>query len=174
MRKKIAVIGLVLLVAGVAIFFAGGSLGIRGLINDETMSAKGSGEFMSPVFNVSSGELVLITSNPASSIYLIPSADASIVNSSNVGNYKVAGGTYANNSGVTTIEYTSISSGTYNIVSFTSSSPKVTLTKEPVNSLLVALLPTIIGGIMAFAGFIVLIIGLVLRRKEPPMPDLNY
>ena len=70
----------------------------------------------------------MLTSNNSKTA-LIPSSDASVVTSSNVDKYEV-NGTTTTTSGVTTIEYTSITPGTYVIVTFGSYQAKVTIIKK--------------------------------------------
>ncbi len=173
MRKNIVIIGLILLIVGVALFYAGGDLGISGIATSPTFTEKGTSKWESSSINVLSGQLLVLTSNNSKTA-LIPSSDASVVTSSNVDKYEVNGST-TTTSGVTTIEYTSITPGTYVIVTFGTYQAKVTMIKKSIDSLLVSLLPVLLGGVLGFVGFIVLIVGLVLKKKQlPPNPDMTY
>ncbi len=174
MRKNIVIIGLILLVIGVALFFGGGDLGLHGLVKSETMTAVSTNEYQSSSFSVTAGSIVIITSHPASSLYIVHTSDASGVNSSNIAHYEVSGGTSNNTSGVTTLEFTSLTAGSYTVVSFSDQKTSVTLTNEVVSSLILSLIPTLLGLLLGFIGFIVLIVGLVLKRKNPPLPDASY
>lgn len=173
MRKNIVIIGLILLIIGVALFYAGGDLGISGISTSPTFTEKGTSQWDSSTIQVSSGQLIVLTSND-SKTFLIPSNDVNLVTSSNVNNYEI-NGTATTTSGITTIEYTSITPGTYVVVTFGSHQAKVTMIKKSIDSLLVSLLPILLGGILGFVGFIVLIVGLVLKKKQlPPNPDMTY
>ncbi len=173
MRKNIVIIGLVLLIVGVALFYAGGDLGISGITTSPTFTEKGTSQWDSSSIQVSSGQLIVLTSND-SKTYLVPGSDASSVTSSNVGSYEV-NGTVSTTSGVTTIEYTSISPGTYVIITFGTHQAKVSMIKKSIDSLLVSLLPVLLGGVLGFVGFIVLIVGLVMKKKQlPPNPEMTY
>ena len=173
MRKNIVIIGLVLLIAGVAIFYAGGDLGIRGISVPQTFTEKGANQWDSSSIQISTGQLIVLTTNN-SKTFLVPASDASVVTSNNITHYQI-NGTATTTSGVTTIEYTSLSPGAYVIVTFGAHSSKVSMIKETINTLLIKLLPILLGGVLGFVGFIVLIIGLVLRKKQLPQdPGITY
>ena len=173
MRKKIVIIGLVLLIVGIALFYGGGVLGVKGLSASPTFKELKTGEWNSTAVVVSSGELLVLTSS-TNQTYLVHSSDIGVVSKSNVKNYEI-NGTETTTGGVTTLEFTSITPGNYNIVAFGSKAPSVTLIKNSINSLLLELLPLIIGGVLGFVGFIVLIVGLVLRKKQlPPNQEMTY
>lgn len=176
MRKKIVMIGLIIFVVGVVLFFGGGDLGLHGLVKTETMTESSTGVYQSPSFTVLSGNLTIVTSEPGTTLYIIHSSDSYLVNASNVKQYAITGGTTSNTSGVSTLAFTSMSAGTYTIVSVSTSNAiaKITLTNEADSSLIFSLLPTILGIMLGFVGFVMLIIGLILKNKTPPLPDAAY
>jgi hypothetical protein len=176
MRKKMALAGLILLIIGVVLFFGGGDLGLHGIVKTETMTQTSSGIYQSTSFTVVTGNVTIVTSDPASGIYIVHTSDAHLVDASNIAQYALMHGIISNTSGVGTLTFTSMMGGTYTIISITNSStsPHITLTNESEGSLLFSLLPTILGMLFGFVGLIVLIVGLILKTKRPALPDAAY
>ena len=174
MRKGVLVVGIVLLVVGVAM--VGGSLfetdhALSGLLNPsrgmgDTMNSNRNGEFYSTVLNATPGNYIMVTSGAPH--YLIPSDDLSVVNSSNVGAYAVSA---YQTSGNNTL-YTSLN-GSYYVVVFGPAPPIVGYDViASITGLVWSVAVLGLGVIFAIAGLIVAVIGAILKPKRLPRVPL--
>lgn len=164
MRKKILIIGVVLLVIGVAI--GGTSLyetskEVKNV--SKTMYTGQNGDYYSAILTPSSTGYISVVSS--SETYLIPSQDLAVVDSSNVMDYAIA-------PTITTASATIYSdlNGSYYVVAFGSTTPTVTYTVLELNLGLIGIIAIsmIIGFILAIAGIIITIIGAILKPKNLP------
>lgn len=168
MRKKIAIAGAIVLIVGIAIFgvslqqtFANTTVGTQ-------MSQHSNGEWASNEINISSGNKLTLITN-ASDFGVIPAKDLSSLTSGNLNSYELTPtGNTSTSSG--SVYVYSPNSGSYYIVAFAGSSPSVTYTTASSLGAVAAYgIFLIVGVILGFAGFIVLIVGLVLKRKDNPL-----
>ncbi|MGC8562908.1 MAG: hypothetical protein ACP5UZ_05395 [Thermoplasmata archaeon] len=169
MRRNILIIGLILLVVGIAM--AGisaveashsASSSISGA--STTMYPGPNGEYHSQLLNVSSGEEVIVVANQHA--YVIPSEDLTTVTNANVAGYAIVSSTSAGN----TSTYSNIP-GSYYIVTFGTSTPSVdyAVVSGGLGNLIVTGLLVLIGVFLAIAGIIVTVIGAVLKPKNKPI-----
>ncbi len=172
MRKKIATIGVVILILGIGLGI-GGFMAIEEMPTHTSIFLVKSGEYKTSQIIYSKGD-VLIIANPSNVSGLICSSNFTQVNSSNLHNYaisptkEISGG----------LEYKNIKTGLYVFVDFTSKSPAnqgYTLASPAEYS-------TALFGEYAFtssfflvvAGIVVIILGLILKPKNKmPGPKLK-
>ena len=169
MRKKILIIGLILLVVGIVM--AGASAveaahSASGSISGAStaMFPDSNGGYHSQALNVSSGEEVIVVANQQA--YLIPSEDLGTATQETVTGYAVAPSSSAGN----TSTYSNIP-GSYYIVTFGSSPPSVdyAVVSGGLGHLILIGLLVLVGVFLAIAGIIIAIIGAVLKPKNKPM-----
>jgi len=162
MKTRTFVIGLVILVIGVALFI-GGAFGVLGSITiSTTFSQPHSGEYVSPeiVLNVSSD---LAVSSPAAVGGVIHAQDLSFVNSTNIDRYTVA----RNSTGVGTDIYKSLS-GDFYYVAFSSTQPDTKIVATPLGSSVIGYgLLVLLGIVCGIAGVVVTIVGAVQKKPQP-------
>ncbi|MCL4447471.1 MAG: hypothetical protein M1556_05995 [Candidatus Thermoplasmatota archaeon] len=169
MRKNLLIIGIVLLVVGVAMagistveaaHSVSSSIGGAG----NTMYPGTNGDYYSNNLNVSTGDEVLVVSNIHA--YLIPSSDISTVNSGNVGSYAISPSTSAGN----TSTYTGLL-GSFYVVTFGTSSPSVSyaVVSGGLGHLIITGLLVLGGAFLAIAGIVIAIIGALLKPKNRPV-----
>jgi hypothetical protein len=165
MRKKIALIGLVIFLVGIVL--AGVSLaGTYSLTHTSgTVNAVTSGEWDSGEINVTSGGLLTVTTSVSSNYGLVKAADISSVSATTLGSYALSSNTSTSAASHQILTYQDLN-GSYYFVVFSSFSPSILIayitdfSQEVVYALM--LLP---GGAMAVIGFIVGIVGVILKRK---------
>lgn len=164
MRKKIAIIGVVLLIVGVALYVGATEGLMTTTIVNTKMVQTSTGEWTSLELNTSSGsQLSLVTEN--SSYALVPSNDMSKINSGNVQNYAVSPKSELSTS-LGLVSTFSPSAGSYYVVVFSKTTPSVkyTLLKSLADAAVYGLL-VLAGMVLSIVGVIVLIVGLILRNK---------
>jgi hypothetical protein len=166
MRKNLLSVGAIILAIGITM--VGTSLfETDHMLSDLLNSAKGgdamyagqNGDYYSTILNVRAGDYVDIVSDVPH--YLVPSGRLTIINSTNVETYGIAPSLVSGNRSL----YVDLN-GTYYVVVFWSSSPVVgyALIKSPGGFISeVALLG--FGGVLAFVGLVVTIIGAALKPK---------
>ncbi len=169
MRKKIVIIGVVILIIGIALFAAGSYEGTH-LLHRSVSEIK-SGEYKTDNITLKSGYIMAVTSPP--SVYgLIPINDIKIVNSTNINKYSLKPIV----SSSTAVEYlaNSTTAGDYTFVMFTSAVAS-TFTYEygSFSTIEVIGVLALFGIIIGVIGFIVLIAGLILKPKQKE-PDINF
>jgi hypothetical protein len=172
MRTKIAIIGLVLMVVGIALFFGGGELALGHTSAPQTLTLAKGGEWASSDINVSAGSLVIVTSSTPN-VYLVSSSNLGKLNDTNVGQYAI-NSTKTTAAGETTIDFSNLTAGQYLTISTSAARPNISVVNEGLNSLITALLPFILGVVLGFVGFIILIVGLLLKKKLPKDPEQVY
>jgi uncharacterized membrane protein len=150
MNTKIVIAGIVVLVVGVVLIAAGAAGVLARTTIFNSFSQPSSGEFVSPEIILNTSSVVDVRS-PATSGGLIPAADLANVTSSNLGSYAIN----HNSTTANTDTYTDLK-GSYYYVAFSSTTP---------NTIVVAV-PRAAGtaryGLVALAGIILLIAGIVL------------
>ncbi len=160
MRKKIAIIGIILLVIGVAML-AVGVYGASGSITTiSTFNQPNTGEYVSTQFAADSSE-TLVVSSPSSIGGLVPAQDVNTVSSTNINSYAAS---YNATAGGTEVYYGL--SGTYCYVAFSSTSPNSTIII--LNTAVATEYGVLAIGGIAFAiiGIIIAIVGAVLKVKK--------
>lgn len=165
MRKKIVIIGLVLLIAGIVIIGASTAAVLSKTSAGGKLVQNSADEWVSPTINVSSGYQIIVTSH-ASDFAVVPSRDISIVNTTNLNEYSVHSFKQTNASSITVTQYKP-ASGDYYLVVFSSLSPNVkyTVVKSISQDAVFGLLE-LVGIGLSVAGFVVLIIGLVKKKNS--------
>jgi hypothetical protein len=173
MRKRTVIVGLIILVIGIA-FVAGGVAALKGTIRPiSTFTQTHTGEYVSSEVVLNSTAVVVV--RPSSSTGgLVPAQALSDVNSTSLATYALpasstaaAGATYAG------------LQGDYYYVIFTSSQPATTIviTGDVFKTADFGVL-AVLGGILFLAGLIVTIIGAVRKsdkpKQQPGMSDADY
>ena len=166
MRKKIAIIGVVLLIVGVA-FFAIATEGILSTTTASTqMLQQNTGEWASSEINISSGyQLTMITNN--TSFGVVPASDLSSVTNSNLQSLGISPKSETNQTSLGVVSTFSPAAGSYYIIVFDKTMPSVTYTTATsLGSIVLYGILELVGIIVGIAGFIVLIVGLILKKKN--------
>lgn len=163
MNKRTVIIGLVILVIGIALF-AGGALGALGSISiNRTFTQPQSGEYVSSeiVLNTTSD---IVVSHPASVGGIVRAGDLSLVTSGNIITYSIP----YNSSSAGSDVYRSLSGDFYYVV-FSPSQPGTTIVATPVRSGATGYGVLVLLGIVFFiAGIVVAVVG-VRQRGPPPL-----
>ncbi len=160
MRTRRVVIGVVVLVVGLALL----AVGVIGALNTLTISKSftepHSGEYVSAEIVLNTTSALVITS-PSANGGLIHAQDLGLVNSTNIGTYAIPINASASGSDT----YTRLT-GDYFYVSFAPSPPSTTIVATPLNSGIVRYgVLVLLGFLCIVAGIIVVIIGVV--QKSP-------
>jgi len=161
MNTRIVVVGLVIVVIGIALFAIGaigalGSLSIR-----TTFNQPHAGEYVSGEILLNATSDVVVTS-PAAVGGLVHAQDLGLVNSTNIGGYVLP---YT--AGASGDTYKSLV-GDYYYVAFASSPPGSTIVATPLNSSVVRYGLAVLSGIvLLIVGAAVAVVG-ALRKKRPP------
>ncbi|WP_010917599.1 hypothetical protein [Thermoplasma volcanium] len=162
MRKKIVLIGVVVLVIGIVIFAGGDAAILHYTVTDTAVKELATGQY---------GREITLTS---SSLFTVSSTFPNwiVVTSSNYS--KVTSGNYATYA-ISPIENTHVSSlyvkgydlgtGSYYLLAFNSSQPPVTYSYLPLSVSYLSLL-SVFGIVLLIIGIIIAIIGVILKRKE--------
>ncbi|MDA4123283.1 MAG: hypothetical protein OK456_08910 [Thaumarchaeota archaeon] len=174
MRKRTVIIGLILLVIGIA-FVAGGVAGLRGTTSAiSTFTQPKTGEYVSSEVVLNSTSTLVVRS-PSSTGGLVPAQSLSEVNQTSLATYALA----ANSTRGGSASYVGLKGGDYYYVIFTSSQPTTTIIvtgdlARTIGSGILAL----IGGVLFLAGLIVTIIGAIRKSDKPKQPpgvtDADY
>lgn len=163
MRKKLLVVGLVMLVVGVGVFFistyeAGGLTHVS-----TTMNATSSGEWVSAPLNSTSTSSIVVVVTSGGTYGVIPVSDLASVGPTNLSTYALAA------SASVSASHTSVyngHSGEYYLVVFSSSQPTVRYTViGSLSQVAIFGVMVLAGGAIAFIGFILAIVGAVLKPK---------
>src|SRR5271155_2898907 len=173
MRTRTVIIGLIILVIGIA-FVAGGVAGLRGTTNTiSTFAQTQTGEYVSSEVVLNSTAVVVI--RPSSSTGgLVPARALSDVNSTSLATYALAARSTAGGSAT----YIGVQ-GEYYYVIFASSQPttKIVITGDVVKTAESGIL-VLLGGVLFLVGLIVTIIGAVRKGDKPKqtagMTDADY
>lgn len=173
MRKRTVIMGLIILVIGIA-FVAGGVVGLKGTTSTiSTFTQPQTGEFVSSEVVLNSTAVVVV--RPSSSTgALVPAQALSDVNSTSLATYALP----ANSTVGGSATYVGVQ-GDYYYVIFTSSQPatKIVITGDVVKTAESGIL-VLLGGVLFLAGLIVTIIGAVRKSNKPKQPpgmtDADY
>ncbi len=167
MRKKIAVIGLVILIVGIAMA-AGGYYETSTVALHTTVKTDPYNKTISMTDNitVSSGYEVIIISNYTHEGLIKASDLKNADNITNLEHYEIKPTTHTSDDRV----YTDLPAGTYVFIASSTSTPSISYEYASLTTIEIGGSLLVIGAIAAFVGFIVLIVGLVLKKKEPKNP----
>lgn len=173
MRKKTVVIGLIILVVGIACV-AGGIAGVRGTTSTiSTFFQHPTGEYISSEVVLNSTAVVVV--RPASSTGgLVPAEQLSAVNSTNLATYALPVSSTAAGSAT----YVGVQ-GDYYYVIFTPSQPstRIVITGDVARTAVSGIL-VLLGGILFLAGLIVALVGAIRKsdkpKQQPGMTDADY
>ena len=170
MRKKIALIGLVVLIIGIAIVAGGYYETISVLSHDEHTAVRSDPsnktEYTTNNMTISSGYELIVTANYTHE-GLIKASDLSKVNNNTTLAHYAINSTAPVSGGMI---YTGLAAGTYVFVAFNSSTPTIGYVYAPSTTIELGGSLIAVGAIAAFTGFIMLIVGLILKKKEPKNP----
>jgi hypothetical protein len=173
MRTRTVIIGLIILVIGIA-FVAGGVVGLKGTTSTiSTFTQPQTGEYVSSEVVLNSTAVVVV--RPSSSTGgLVPAQALSDVNSTNLATYALPATSTAGGSAT----YTGVQ-GDYYYVIFTSSQPATKIvTAGDVFKTVESGVLVLLGGILFLAGLIVTIIGAIRKSSKPKQPpgmtDADY
>lgn len=173
MRKRAVIIGLIILVIGIA-FVAGGVAGLKGTTSTiSTFTQPQTGEYTSSEVVLNSTAVVVV--RPSSSTGgLVPAQTLSDVNSTSLATYALPASSTVGGSAT----YVGVQ-GDYYYVIFTSSQPatKIVITEDVAKTAESGIL-VVLGGILFLAGLIVTIIGAIRKSNKPKQPpgvtDADY
>lgn len=177
MKRKIALLGVAILVAGMVL-----ALSISHLVNSQeyevsaTFTKNSAGIFVSQSINMANSTGILYVNNTSNSVYLVPASSVDIVNSSSINSYavlpsqdgNVTSSGFAYSLGQPGKLYSNLS-GAYNIVVFSNSTPSIAYDSatEASSTLLLLYSPLTIGGeAMWIAGTFVTAVGFILPWKN--------
>jgi len=160
MKTRTVVIGLVILVVGIALVVVGAVGALGSLTINTTFTQPHPGEYVSAeiVLNTTSG---LVVSSPAAVSGIVRAQDLGSVNSTNLNRYAVPYNSTAAGSDV----YKSIS-GNYYYVAFSSGQPDTRILATTLKSGIVAFGSlALIGIVLVLAGIVVAVVGAL--QKSP-------
>jgi hypothetical protein len=173
LRKRTLIIGLIILIIGIA-FVAAGIVGLRGTTSTiSTFTQPQSGEYVSSEVKLNSSSAVVVR-DASTSGGLIRAESLNDVNSTNLSTYALPVSSTAGGSST----YVGVK-GDYYYVIFTSSQPTTMIViagnfiRTAESGILVLL-----GGVLFLAGLIVTIIGAIRRsnkpKQQPGVTDADY
>jgi hypothetical protein len=166
MRKRTVIIGLIILVIGIALV-AGGIVGVKGTTSTiSTFTQPRTGEYVSSEVVLNSTAVVVVS--PSSSTGgLVPAQALNGVNSTSLATYALPVSSTAGGSAT----YVGVH-GDYYYVIFTSSQPatKIVITGDLAKTVESGIL-VLLGGILFLAGLIVTIIGAIRKGDKPKQPS---
>ena len=173
MRKRTVIIGLIILVIGIA-FVAGGVVGLKGTTSTiSTFTQPQTGEYVSSEVVLNSTAAVVV--RPSSSTGgLVPAQALGDVNSTSLSAYALPASSTAAGSAT----YVRVQ-GDYYYVIFTSSQPatKIVIAGDIAKTAESGIL-VLLGGILFLVGLIVIIIGAIRKGNKPKQPpgvtDADY
>lgn len=168
MRKRLVIIGIILIMIGFAFTVAGS----YGIIKNVTLSTEvvqhASGEYISSkmIMNESSTLLVMGTTTNSG---LIKASDLSIVNESNLHSYEIQYNSKQGN----TLLYEKLT-GEYYFVAFTSTAPNLQYAygTGSLGQFLLSSMLTVLGPFILIAGIVVSVVGAIIKPKKDPFDDL--
>ena len=159
MRKKMLIIGIIMLLIGVVIYGVAAYSTANQLTTSNSWLEYKNGEYISEPLN-SSGGYLLTYSYSGSHAGVIVSNNLTKVNISNIGSFSLATLTNVNSE-----KAYNLNTGSYYIVIFSNSAPSITYTFVKLSTVLVTGIFTLVGITLAIAGIIVTILGAVLKPK---------
>lgn len=173
MRTRTVIIGLILLVLGIA-FVAGGVASLRGSVSTiSTFTQTQTGEYVSSEVVLNSTSVVVVRL-PSSTGGLVPAQVLSDVNSSSLAKYELS----VSSSAAGSSTYTGVK-GDYYYVDFTQSPPTASIVVAgDVAKTAEAGILVLLGGLLFLIGLIVSIIGAIRKGNNPKKPagmtDADY
>ncbi|MEM3237669.1 MAG: hypothetical protein QW258_02480 [Thermoplasmata archaeon] len=160
MRKKMLIIGIVILIVGIVMFSASAYSTGHDTSRSNTWVEYKNGEYISSPLNFS-GQNILTYSYTGSGIAVVTDSVLPTVNSTNLPQVSISPTTSVGSEKVY-----DLGTGTYYIVSFSNSSPALSYTYLKVSNVLITGVLTVIGLILFIAGVIITIIGAVMKKKR--------
>lgn len=160
MKKRTVMIGVIILVVGIALFIGGAFGALSSITISTTFSQPQPGEFVSAeiVLNTTSN---LVVSSPASSGGIIQAQELNSVNSTNINTYAVSYSASAAGSDV----YKALS-GDYYYVAFASAQPNTKIVATTNGSLTLAFaLLVLLGIVLAIAGIVIAVVGAIQKGR---------
>lgn len=165
MRKKIALTGLVLFVIGILLIAAFFLTGFALPQTSRTVNQVSSGEWESGLIEASPNVTLAVVTGTSSNYGLIPASDLISVNSTNLASYAVKPVSSTDVDSHLALAYRDLN-GPYYFVEYSSSAPTISVTFVSNSDFSAGHgLLILAGGVLAFIGFIVGIVGAVLRKK---------
>ena len=161
MRTRTLVIGVIILVIGVALLGVGALGALKSLTVNRSFTEPHPGEFVSAEIALNSSS-TLVVASPASVGGIVHAADLAMVNSTNIASLAVK----ANGAGGST--YTGLV-GDYYYVAFASTQPSTTIVATPAGSGIVAFGGlALLGLLLILVGIVVAIVGAIQKPKTRP------
>lgn len=169
MRKKIVLIGLVLLIIGVVIL--GISLYETAALSDENSALVqvSTGEWRSNLISMNSTGILEVTTSVSSDFGLVPASEINVITASNLASHVVNYDTPSTAGSLNAFTYDQIS-GNYYFVIFSSSTPSFSYTYLPAEAILFGEF-LVVGSGIAFVGLIMAIVGAILKKKVQPVEE---
>lgn len=162
MNKKIALVGVVILVIGIALL-AVGTLELQANTHhSNTYTLYSSGKYVSDEINVTSNATLTITNAPAT-MGLVTAANMPSVTNSTLSTVEIQ--PLATALGAHAYQ---IPKGNYYVVYFGNAAPSNQYTYLYTSAVTTYGIPTSVGLFVAIAGGIVAIVGVVLKKKQQP------
>jgi uncharacterized membrane protein len=162
LKKRTVVIGLVVLVVGVALFF-GGAIGALGSISiNNTFTQPHAGEYVSAEIALNTTSALAVAS-PAATGGVIHAQDLDLVNSTNLGSYAIP----YNSSAAGTDIYKALV-GEFYYVAFSTTQPDTTIVATPAKGSVASYGVLVLAGIvLVIAGIVVAVIGAFQKSRQP-------
>lgn len=160
MRKKMLIIGIVILIVGIVMFGASAYTTGNNANRSNTWNGYKSGEYISSPLNFS-GQNVITYTYKGSGIGIVTASVLPTVNSTNLAQLSISPTTSVGSEKVY-----DLGTGTYYIVSFSNSTPTLSYTYLKVSNILITGVLTLIGLILLIVGVIIAIIGAVMKKKR--------
>ncbi|MGP6206708.1 hypothetical protein ACNF42_01545 [Cuniculiplasma sp. SKW3] len=174
MRKNIVIVGIVLLIIGVGLFFGGAQIlapHVKISTTQSTEVSLGNNLWRTNAITVNGTNYLIEDKSSSSSVYLVSASSLSSLNQSNLKTLGIAPSTHTSVSSKILYTFTVSSPGNYYIVSNSTSQPSNSVSVLNPDSIVGDAIILLAGGALGFIGFIILIIGLVLKKKLPPNPE---
>lgn len=165
MRKKIALIGVAVLVIGAVLFVVGLAELNANVATGTTMKQTATGEWTSTEFNLTSGNVLTVITNNTS-FAVVSASHLSSVNATNYGHYSLNNNGQINRSVGYVSSYTD-DNGHYYLVIFSQHQPSVAYAVDTSQSAAVTYgLFEAVGVILIIAGVIVAAVGALLKNRK--------
>jgi hypothetical protein len=163
MRRKIVKIGVIILIAGVAMLAIGGIAISETTIISSHYSQPSNGEYVSYEINVSgSGSIIVFGNGTIGTLGLVTPGNLHLVNASNVASYVITPSVALGG-----LQIYNLNHGNYYFVVFTDSTPEYVYTYFP-GAMFDELAGLMAGGFAIFLGGVaVTIIGVFMRSDRP-------
>jgi len=162
LRARTVIVGAIILVIGVGLIGAGALEALRSVTISTTFTQPHPGEYVSSeiVLNTTSA---IVVASPASAGGIIPAKDLNLVNSTNLGSYVLP----VNSTAAGSDTYAGLV-GDYYYVVFASAQPTTTVVATPLNLSAIGFgLLVLLGILCAIVGIVVVIIGVVQKKRAP-------